>query len=134
MALCDFDERARPNLQRIQAMARASMNWYEHAGEHLDGGSAVDAAYAMAGRNSSRPAGRYLRFRLEQLPVVRRPQAALKTVHRLHMAARRGELPLVPSWHPGPPPPGRPPHLAPGTPGPQQAPAPAVGGTVRREA
>jgi 2-polyprenyl-6-methoxyphenol hydroxylase-like FAD-dependent oxidoreductase len=129
-ALDDFEERARPNLQGIQGVARASMNWYEHADDHLDGCDAVGAAYAMASRNSAHRA-RQGRFRLEQLPVVRGPRAVLDTVHRWHMAARRGEIPLVPSWHPGPPPPGpRPPQRA-DTFG--VGPTPARAGTPRPE-
>ncbi|MCW2678364.1 MAG: monooxygenase, FAD-binding [Modestobacter sp.] len=130
-ALFDFDERARPNLQGIQGVARASMNWYEHADDHLDGRNAVETAYAMANRNSTRPAALNRRFRLEQLPVIRGPQSVLNTVHRWHMAARRGQVPLVPAWHPGPPSPGpRPPRPA-DTLG--VRPAPAEAGTVRPE-
>ncbi|MCU1604911.1 MAG: 2-polyprenyl-6-methoxyphenol hydroxylase [Modestobacter sp.] len=130
MALHDFDERARPNLSHMQDVARRSMDWYEHADDHLDGCDAVGAAYAMASRNSARPEGQW-RFRLEQLPVVRGPRSVLDTVHRWHMAARRGQLPLVPAWHPGPPPPGpRPPRPA-DTPGVRPTPTPA--GTARSE-
>jgi 2-polyprenyl-6-methoxyphenol hydroxylase-like FAD-dependent oxidoreductase len=137
MALRDFDERARPNLEQMQKVARGSMNWYEHADDHLDGKDAVGAAYAMASRNSSRD--RYRSFRREQLPVVRGPRAVLDTVHRWHMAARRGQLPLLPAWHPGPPPPGPRPPRAADTLGAQPTPAeagtarPAEAGTARPE-
>jgi anthraniloyl-CoA monooxygenase len=107
-ALQDFDERARPNLRRIQATARSSMNWYEHADDYLNDRNAVDAAFAMATRGSSPRAARYRRFRREQLPPVRSAEAVRDTARRYYLAARRGEFPLVPSWHPGPPP-GRPP-------------------------
>ena len=119
-ALRDFDERAHPNLKRIQARARGSMDWYEHADDYLSGRSAVDAAFAMASRNSSQRPSRYLRFRSEQLWPVRRARSVRDNAHRLHMAARRGEIAFVPSWHPGPPPAGR---------SRPDAPSPAAAGT-----
>jgi anthraniloyl-CoA monooxygenase len=107
-ALADFDERARPNLRQIQAKARGSMNWYEHADEYLDGSSAVQAAFAMATRGAPVQPTRYRRFRIEQLAPVRLAEAVRDELRRHLLAARRGEFPLVPAWHPGPPP-GRPP-------------------------
>ncbi|SFK41235.1 FAD-dependent monooxygenase [Geodermatophilus ruber] len=106
-ALRDFDHRARPNLERVQRHARGSMNWYEHADDYLDGRDAVDAAYAMATRNSPPSSMRERVFRAEQLRPARLVQGAVDTAQRLILAARRGELPFVPSWHPGPPPAGR---------------------------
>jgi 2-polyprenyl-6-methoxyphenol hydroxylase-like FAD-dependent oxidoreductase len=106
-ALRDFDQRARLALRRVQALARGSMHWYENADIHLGGRSAVRTAYAMASRNSSPHLRRYARLRSLQWRPVRRLRAAVDTGHRLHLAARRGQIPLVPSWHPGPPPPGR---------------------------
>ncbi|MGY1590934.1 FAD-dependent monooxygenase [Geodermatophilus sp. SYSU D00708] len=101
-ALKDFDDRARPNLQRIQAMARRSMDWYEHADEHLNGSDPIEAASAMVGRCSSRPPRDHPR--LLQSPVLRRLHAGTTTVHRWHRAARRGEISGLPAWHPGHPP------------------------------
>jgi 2-polyprenyl-6-methoxyphenol hydroxylase-like FAD-dependent oxidoreductase len=131
-ALRDFDERARPNLQRIQSAARSSMHWYEHADTYLDGRDAVGAAFAMAGRNSPEPHRRYQRFRLQQLKVVRRLQSAVETVRRLRLAARRGEIPVVPSWHPGPPPAGRRPGGPPAPTGSGTQPSPALDGAAAR--
>jgi anthraniloyl-CoA monooxygenase len=107
-ALADFDDRALPNVHRMQSAARGSMNWYEHADEYLDGRGAVDAAYAMAGRGGSPNTARYRKFRREQVPAVRRARAVVEATNRTLLAARRGQIPLVPAWHPGPPP-ARPP-------------------------
>ena len=106
-ALQDFDERALPNLRGIQATARGSMNWYEHADEYLSNSSAEQAAFAMATRGAPMRPDKYRRFRREQLAPVRLAEAAQAELMRYFLAARRGELPLVPAWHPGPPP-GRP--------------------------
>jgi anthraniloyl-CoA monooxygenase len=106
-ALQDFDDRARPNLGRIQALARRSMDWYEHADEHLNGSSPMEAAFAMVGRCSPRPPRGFPVFRLLQSPVLRRLHTGIATVHRWHLAARRGEILGLPAWHPGHPPAGR---------------------------
>ncbi|MCW2706016.1 MAG: monooxygenase, FAD-binding [Blastococcus sp.] len=132
-ALRDFDERARPNLRRIQSMARNSMHWYEHADAYLDGRDAVGAAFAMAGRNSPQPGWRTRRFRLEQLPVARRVESAVGTVRRLRLAGRRGEIPFVPSWHPGPPPAGPRPAGPPAATGSEPQPSPALDGAAEAQ-
>jgi hypothetical protein len=103
-ALADFDERALPNVQRMQSAARGSMSWYEHADEYLDGRGAVDAAFAMASRGGSPNTARYRKFRREQVPVVRRARAVVEAGNRTLLAAGRGQIPFVPAWHPGPPP------------------------------
>jgi anthraniloyl-CoA monooxygenase len=125
LALRDFDARARPNLRRIQSRAHASMQWYENADSHLHGRNALDAAYAMAGRGApERPPERYRQFQREQRPATQRAQRTLDTLHRWHMAARRGQFRYLPSWHPGPPPPGRSP-LRSGAPTPEPGLPPA---------
>jgi 2-polyprenyl-6-methoxyphenol hydroxylase-like FAD-dependent oxidoreductase len=107
-ALADFGERAHPNLRQIQAKAHGSMKWYEHADEYLNGSGAAEAAFAMATRGAPMRSKEYRRFRAEQLAPVRRAEAFRGELRRYRLAARRGEFPLVPAWHPGPPP-GRPP-------------------------
>ena len=96
MALRDFDERSRPFLRRIQAAARGSMDWYEHADDYLAGRTAAEAAYAMATRNSSGPRRSFWRFRLAQRPPMCWVRDARQTAHRIRQAAERGEYAFVP--------------------------------------
>jgi 2-polyprenyl-6-methoxyphenol hydroxylase-like FAD-dependent oxidoreductase len=104
LALQDFDERSRPFLRRMQASARASMDWYEHADEHLTGRTAVEAAYAMATRNARGPRRSFRRFRWAQRPPLRWYRELRSTGRRIRRAAARGEYRLVPARHHGPPP------------------------------
>src|SRR3954453_6432043 len=92
-ALADFDDRARPNLRRMQSTARGSMSWYEHADEYLDGHSAVDAAYAMASRGGSPNSSRYRKFRREQVPAAPRGRCVVKPGTRPPLARRGGRGP-----------------------------------------
>jgi anthraniloyl-CoA monooxygenase len=107
VALQDFDGRARPNLRRVQSMARTSRQWFEHVDDHLRGLDALDAAYALATRGAPALPERLQKLRREQMPTARRARSTVAMVHRWRMAARRGELRYLPSWHPGPPPAGR---------------------------
>jgi anthraniloyl-CoA monooxygenase len=126
VALQDFDTRARPPLRRLQARARASMNWYENADIHLSGLDALQAAYSMASRGSTPRLRRYARLRSQQWPPVRRVRSTIDAGRRVRRAARRGEFLLVPAWHPGPPPAG--PHERPRVQGPSLPAALARGG------
>jgi 2-polyprenyl-6-methoxyphenol hydroxylase-like FAD-dependent oxidoreductase len=108
MALCDFDERSRPFMRRMQSRARGSMNWYEHADDYLGGRTAVEAAYAMANRNSSSPRRSLQRFRFAQRPPLRWLHTARDTARRIRSAAERGEYAFLPASHRGPAPVTRP--------------------------
>jgi anthraniloyl-CoA monooxygenase len=100
MALRDFDERSRPFMRRIQSRARGSMDWYEHADDYLAGRTAVEAAYAMATRNSAGPRRSLRRFRMVQRRPFRLVRRIRDTAGRIRRAARRGEYSLA-SFRPG---------------------------------
>ncbi|MGK8524307.1 FAD-dependent monooxygenase [Nocardia asteroides] len=93
-ALKNYDAQRRAALRPIQAAARASMNWFEHADRYLDR-SAVQFAYAMATRHGLQLPWRYQLYLLTQVPAARRIQRALDSGRRRWRAARRGELAMT---------------------------------------
>ncbi|WP_280477339.1 FAD-dependent monooxygenase [Nocardia asiatica] len=90
-ALENYDAQRRAALRPIQAAARTSMAWFEHADRYLDRG-AVQFAYAMAARHGPQMPWRYQRHLLTQIPAVRKIRRAVDSGQRRWRAARRGEL------------------------------------------
>jgi 2-polyprenyl-6-methoxyphenol hydroxylase-like FAD-dependent oxidoreductase len=109
-ALENYDAQRRAALRPIQAAARTSMTWFEHADRYLDR-SAVQFAYAMAARHGPQMPWRYQLHLLTQVPVVRKARRAMDSGQRWWRAARRGELAMalpVPRRPPEPIPTDRP--------------------------
>ncbi|MCW2696807.1 MAG: monooxygenase, FAD-binding [Modestobacter sp.] len=132
-ALRDFDERSRPFMRRVQSAARGSMAWYEHADDYLAGRTAVEAAYAMATRDSERPRRNVEHFQRKQRPPARWMRDARQTAERIRRAAQRGEYTLVPAWQRGPAPVTRPSPLREASqPAARQRPAGVGGGSSPR--
>ncbi|WP_218019476.1 FAD-dependent monooxygenase [Nocardia arthritidis] len=90
-ALENYEAQRRAALRPIQAAARTSMIWFEHADRYLDR-SAVQFAYAMAARHGPQMPWRYQRHLLTQIPVVRKIRRGIDSGQRWWRAARRGEL------------------------------------------
>ena len=59
-ALKEFDEQGHEALRPVQASARTSMSWFEHADDYLNR-NAVDFCYAMAARHGLQPPWQYQR-------------------------------------------------------------------------
>jgi 2-polyprenyl-6-methoxyphenol hydroxylase-like FAD-dependent oxidoreductase len=93
-ALENYDAQRRAALRPIQAAARTSMTWFEHADRYLDR-SAVQFAYAMAARHGPQMPWRYQLHLLTQVPVVRKARRAMDSGRRWWRAARRGELAMA---------------------------------------
>ncbi|WP_063059106.1 FAD-dependent monooxygenase [Nocardia sienata] len=103
-ALENYDAQRRAALRPIQAAARASMTWFEHADRYLDRG-AVQFAYAMAARHGPQVPWRYQLHLLTQVPAARKVRRAMDSGQRWWRAARRGELAMAlpsPRRAPGP--------------------------------
>ncbi|MEV5646771.1 FAD-dependent monooxygenase [Nocardia sp. NPDC052254] len=94
-ALDDYDAQRRAALRPIQACARTSMAWFEHADRYLDR-SAVQFAYAMAARHGMQMPWQYQQHLLTQVPPVRKVRRAIDSAHRWWRAARRGERAMAP--------------------------------------
>jgi len=89
-ALEAYDRGGRAALRPIQAGARTSMTWFEHA-EHYLNRDAVAFAHSMATRLGPQPPWCYQMHLATQVPALR---AALRTLHtgrRWYLARRRGE-------------------------------------------
>ncbi|WP_327096012.1 FAD-dependent monooxygenase [Nocardia vinacea] len=93
-ALENYDAQRRAALRPIQAAARTSMIWFEHADRYLDR-SAVQFAYAMAARHGLQMPWRYQLHLLTQVPTVRKIRRAIDSGQRWRRAARRGELAMA---------------------------------------
>ncbi|QUG99443.1 FAD-dependent monooxygenase [Saccharopolyspora erythraea] len=89
-ALHEYDRLARAALRPVQAAARSSMAWFEHADDYLDR-DATAFAYAMASRHGLQPPWRYQLHRATQVPAVRRTMRVIDTGRRRVLALRRGE-------------------------------------------
>ncbi len=89
-ALENYDAQRRAALRPIQAAARTSMVWFEHADRYLDR-NAVQFAYAMAVRHGLQVPWQYQRHLLTQVPTVRKIRRSIDTGQRWLRAARRGE-------------------------------------------
>ncbi|GAA4847096.1 FAD-dependent monooxygenase [Saccharopolyspora rosea] len=89
-ALKEFDEQGHEALRPVQASARTSMSWFEHADDYLNR-NAVDFCYAMAARHGLQPPWQYQRHRLHQIPLMRKAARATNTGRRWLLALRRGE-------------------------------------------
>jgi 2-polyprenyl-6-methoxyphenol hydroxylase-like FAD-dependent oxidoreductase len=94
-ALRMYEQRRRPALQVTQATARASMAWFENIDHYLDQ-DVTNFAYAMASRQGEEPFWRYQQHLANQIPPVRAGRRHYHSAQRLYLAARRGQLPLVP--------------------------------------
>lgn len=90
-ALENYDAQRRAALRPIQAAARTSMVWFEHADRYLDR-SAVQFAYAMAVRHGLQMPWQYQRHLLTQVPTVRKVRRSIDAGQRWLRAARRGEV------------------------------------------
>ncbi|MER7452653.1 FAD-dependent monooxygenase [Nocardia beijingensis] len=93
-ALEHYDAQRRAAMRPIQAAARASMAWFEHADRYLDRG-AVRFAYAMATRHGLQMPWRYQLHLLTQVPAVRGIRRGIDSGQRWWRAARRGELAMT---------------------------------------
>jgi 2-polyprenyl-6-methoxyphenol hydroxylase-like FAD-dependent oxidoreductase len=91
VALENYDAQRRAAMRPIQAAARASMTWFEHADRYLDR-DAVQFAYAMAVRHGLQMPWRYQMHLLTQVPAVRTMRRGIDSGQRWWRAARRGEL------------------------------------------
>ena len=91
-ALKEYDEQGHEALRPVQAAARSSMAWFEHADDYLNR-NAVDFCYAMAARHGLQPPWQYQRHRLHQIPLMRKAARATDTGRRWLLALRRGETP-----------------------------------------
>jgi anthraniloyl-CoA monooxygenase len=89
-ALRHYDQRRRPELGPIQASARGSQAWFEHAERYL-GQSPSGFAYSMSSRQGEQPPWRYQQHRAVQIPLLRAGLRHLDTVGRRYGALRRGE-------------------------------------------
>lgn len=112
-ALENYDAQRRAALRPIQAAARASMNWFEHADRYLDR-DAVQFAYAMAARHGPQVPWRYQLHLLTQVSAVRKVRRTVDSGQRWWRAARRGELAMAPPSPRPPPEPNPTDHSAPG--------------------
>ena len=86
----DYDRRGRAALRPIQADARSSMAWFQHADRYLDH-DAVTLAYAMATRHGAQPPWRYQTHLATQIPPIRTTMRAADTARRWYLARRRGQ-------------------------------------------
>ncbi|WP_067667598.1 FAD-dependent monooxygenase [Nocardia miyunensis] len=94
-ALENYDAQRRATLRPIQAAARTSMTWFEHADRYLDR-DAVQFAYAMAARHGQQMPWQYQQHLLTQVPAVRKIRHAADSGRRWWRAVRRGELAIAP--------------------------------------
>ncbi|GAB3289421.1 FAD-dependent monooxygenase [Parasphingorhabdus pacifica] len=92
-ALREFDQEARAALRPVQAAARTSMAWFEHAHRYLDR-DAVAFSYAMTGRHGYQPTWQYQVHRATQLTPLRRMLRTYNSGMRWYLACRRGEVAL----------------------------------------
>jgi 2-polyprenyl-6-methoxyphenol hydroxylase-like FAD-dependent oxidoreductase len=99
-ALSEFDEQGRAALRPIQAAARTSMSWFEHADRYLDR-NAVEFCFAMSTRHGTQPPWAYQMHLAMQNPVLRRTERVYETGKRWYLARRRGEPTRVPLPQPG---------------------------------
>jgi anthraniloyl-CoA monooxygenase len=89
-ALEAYDRRGRAALRPIQACARTSMAWFEHAERYLNQ-NAVAFAYSMAARHGAQPPWRYQMHLATQIPTLRTALRTFHTGQRWYLARRRGE-------------------------------------------
>lgn len=90
-ALEAYDRRGRAALRPIQASARTSMAWFEHA-EHYLNRDAVAFAYSMAARQGAQPPWHYQAHLATQIPAFRTALRIFHNGQRWFLARRRGEL------------------------------------------
>lgn len=92
-ALRKFDQEGRAALRPVQAGARTSMAWFEHADRYL-GRDAVSFSYAMTGRHGQQPPWQYQMHRAAQITPLRKMLRHYHSGTRWYLACRRGEIEL----------------------------------------
>ncbi|MEV6111166.1 FAD-dependent monooxygenase [Streptomyces sp. NPDC052109] len=93
VALREYDQHRRAELQPVQAGARSSMAWFEQLDDYLDR-DPVSFAYAMSVRQGHQSPWKYQVHLATQIPTVRRARRAYETGRRWYRDRRRGEAPL----------------------------------------